>query len=315
MPSSPRLIATAMVAAALMTGSVAASASAVPVAHSQVHTTAQQGHLMAAPPAAAEQSDAKIPSNCKAVPSTKTLFGIRLPGFLGDWLHQFISFLFKFLFDCIGGGGSDPFPQPTPTTTPTSSPTIIQPTPTGTITPSPTGTTTPTTRPTTTPTNKPMPTITDNPRPTSTSTIRPTSTPTATATPTTNPGTGNLDPELQKVLQIVNQERAKAGAPALLLDTCMTTKPAQNWANHMAKVKRMYHQPMSNVTRDCPGLGYAGENIAMGQRDAQQVMRAWMNSSGHRRNILGRQYTHIGLGLARDDRGTPYWVQNFGSRK
>lgn len=55
----------------------------------------------------------------------------------------------------------------------------------------------------------------------------------------------------------------------------------------------------------------AGENIAYGQRSAEQVMEGWMNSSGHRANILNAQYTAIGVGVYRSASGTLHWVQLF----
>ena len=55
----------------------------------------------------------------------------------------------------------------------------------------------------------------------------------------------------------------------------------------------------------------AGENIAYGQRSAEQVMEGWMNSSGHRANILSAQYTAIGVGVYRSASGTLHWVQLF----
>jgi uncharacterized YkwD family protein len=61
------------------------------------------------------------------------------------------------------------------------------------------------------------------------------------------------------------------------------------------------------------GLSYsaAGENIAKGQRTAQEVVTAWMNSSGHRANILSPSYMEIGVGLAKDSAGRCYWTQMF----
>lgn len=55
----------------------------------------------------------------------------------------------------------------------------------------------------------------------------------------------------------------------------------------------------------------AGENIAMGQRTPQEVVQAWMNSPGHRSNILNKNFTEIGVGLAKDANGNPYWTQMF----
>ena len=58
------------------------------------------------------------------------------------------------------------------------------------------------------------------------------------------------------------------------------------------------------------GVSYrtAGENIAMGYSSAQAVMNGWMNSSGHRANILNSAYTRIGVGYVADGN---YWVQEF----
>ncbi len=61
------------------------------------------------------------------------------------------------------------------------------------------------------------------------------------------------------------------------------------------------------------GISYmtAGENIAKGQKSAEAVMNAWMNSQGHRANILRDRYTELGVGYAVDENGTTYWVQMF----
>ena len=55
----------------------------------------------------------------------------------------------------------------------------------------------------------------------------------------------------------------------------------------------------------------AGENIAWGQKTPEQVMEAWMNSDGHRANILNAKFTKIGVGQYRDAAGRNYWVQLF----
>lgn len=64
--------------------------------------------------------------------------------------------------------------------------------------------------------------------------------------------------------------------------------------------------------------GYAGwtgiaENVAAGQPDTGSVMGAWMNSDGHRRNLLASRSTHIGVGRAQSSDGTWYWTQDFGA--
>jgi uncharacterized protein YkwD len=58
-----------------------------------------------------------------------------------------------------------------------------------------------------------------------------------------------------------------------------------------------------------------GENVAMGYRDAASVMDGWMNSPGHRANILNCSAKAIGVGLAKASDGSPYWTQLFGSVK
>ncbi len=55
----------------------------------------------------------------------------------------------------------------------------------------------------------------------------------------------------------------------------------------------------------------AGENIAKGQRSAQEVVTGWMNSQGHRENILNSNYNQIGVGCVADSNGTLYWTQMF----
>lgn len=55
----------------------------------------------------------------------------------------------------------------------------------------------------------------------------------------------------------------------------------------------------------------SGENIAYGQSTPGAVMNSWLNSPGHRANILGSNYTQIGVGLAKNNKGVPYWTQMF----
>jgi uncharacterized protein YkwD len=59
------------------------------------------------------------------------------------------------------------------------------------------------------------------------------------------------------------------------------------------------------------GLGW-GENVAAGYPTVANVMTGWMNSAGHRANILDPSYQHVGLGKAQSSTGDPYWTQNFG---
>ena len=167
---------------------------------------------------------------------------------------------------------------------------------------------------------------------TTTTTPAPTPTPSATATPPANTGSnfwyvndtfgnalkthnGNEAGYANEVLNLVNQERATAGLPALQLDND-AVRAAKAHAEDMIGRSYFSHStpegwsPSDRVTMT-GGTGFSGvgENIAFGQQTPAAVMTAWMNSSGHRANILNTSYTHIGIGVA-DSQG-PYWVQVF----
>lgn len=119
-----------------------------------------------------------------------------------------------------------------------------------------------------------------------------------------------------QVVNLVNQERQKKGLPSLKSDSELM-RVAQLKAEDMAANGYFSHtSPTYGSAFDMlkkAGYSYrtAGENIAMGQKTAENVMNSWMNSSGHRANILGSGYTKIGIGYAVNSRGTPYWVQIF----
>jgi|GEM_PF-1951847 len=116
-----------------------------------------------------------------------------------------------------------------------------------------------------------------------------------------------------QVLQLVNKERAKEGLSAL-----DTSSELQQAAQVRAKeqVQKFSHtRPNGSdcfTALDEASVSYmtAGENIAAGQRTPESVMDSWMNSPGHRSNILSPNFTKIGIGYINED-GTPYWVQMF----
>jgi uncharacterized protein YkwD len=108
-----------------------------------------------------------------------------------------------------------------------------------------------------------------------------------------------------EILFVHNKERMKKGKSYLEMSPVLTAK-AQKWAEWMAKNNKMVH-----ADPRAPGFGYGGENIAMGQSDIDEVMTAWMNSPGHRTNILSKNYTHAGFGYARFN-GRTFWCTNFG---
>ena len=102
-----------------------------------------------------------------------------------------------------------------------------------------------------------------------------------------------------RVVQMVNCERTKRGLPPLKVNPKLMVV-SQDWSSTQASRHRMYH------SRN----GY-GENVAVGQRSPSEVQHAWMTSRGHRNNILNSRYTQIGVGLAYDRQGRPYWTQSF----
>ncbi|SCW84179.1 uncharacterized protein, YkwD family [Paenibacillus tianmuensis] len=114
-----------------------------------------------------------------------------------------------------------------------------------------------------------------------------------------------------QVVNLVNQERAKAGLQPLASDSALT-------AMALDKAKDMYNNGYFDHTSPTYGspldmmrsygirYSYAGENIAKGQRSPQEVMNAWMNSQGHRQNILSPNFTKIGVAYYNG-----VWVQEF----
>jgi uncharacterized YkwD family protein len=114
-----------------------------------------------------------------------------------------------------------------------------------------------------------------------------------------------------QVAALVNQERAKAGLAPLRLDSSLSNvamvkaKDMSN-NNYFSHYSPTYGSPFDMMNRYGISFGYAGENIAMGQQSPTQVMTDWMNSQGHRENILSPNYDSIGVAFYNG-----YWVQEF----
>ena len=124
-----------------------------------------------------------------------------------------------------------------------------------------------------------------------------------------------------RVVELTNQERAKHGLPALIVDPALT-RSAQGHSDDMANNNFFSHTGSngSDLVQRLTAAGYspiyaAGENIAAGQVTPEEVVAAWMASDGHRRNILSSYYHHIGVGYAYREGTTywRYWTQDFGS--
>ncbi|RHW41651.1 sporulation protein [Neobacillus notoginsengisoli] len=131
--------------------------------------------------------------------------------------------------------------------------------------------------------------------------------------PTAEQPASTLSAYEQQVVSLTNQERAKAGLPALKIDTALSKMAreksrdmsANGYFDHNSPT---YGSPFDMMKKFGITYSYAGENIAMGQRTPQEVVTAWMNSEGHRQNILNPNFTHIGVGhIAQGN----YWTQEF----
>ncbi|MFG2054865.1 CAP domain-containing protein [Micromonospora sp. NPDC048930] len=184
-----------------------------------------------------------------------------------------------------GAAPGDALAAPSPSTSPSS----LRPSPTRTATPKPSRTTAPSRQ------------------------LQRSTAPSSTARTATSAG---ITAELQQVVDLVNKERAKAGCKALAIDDKLMLA-AQRHSQDQADHKTMSHDGSdgSDVGDRLDRVGYAwrayGENVAWNQQTPAAVMDAWMNSPGHRANILNCSFTEIGVGVARSN--GPYWTQDFGT--
>ncbi len=124
---------------------------------------------------------------------------------------------------------------------------------------------------------------------------------------------GSEDAWTKQVVDLVNAERAKAGLGALSIHNG-AANAAQVRANEIITSfshTRPNGSSFSTALKEA-GVSYtsSGENIAYGQRSPQEVMNQWMNSAGHRANILNPQFTSIGVGHVQRN-GVDYWTQLF----
>jgi len=114
-----------------------------------------------------------------------------------------------------------------------------------------------------------------------------------------------------QVVALVNKERANAGLSPLAEDSALSNMAldkakdmyTNNYFDHTSPT---YGSPFDMMKAYGISYSYAGENIAKGQRDPEEVMNAWMNSTGHRENILSPNYTKIGVAYYNGE-----WVQEF----
>ncbi|MEU4780029.1 CAP domain-containing protein [Micromonospora sp. NPDC023633] len=186
----------------------------------------------------------------------------------------------------------DALAPPTPSATPSAAPTTARPTPSATKT----------TRPTPAPSR------------TTAASRRSAERSTAPAGGTKAPVGSGTSSQTRQVVDLVNAERAKAGCGALGIDDKLTTA-AQRHSQDQADHRNMSHTGSdgSDAGDRLDRVGYAwrtyGENVAWNQQTPAAVMDAWMNSPGHRANILNCAFTEIGVGVASSN--GPYWTQIF----
>ncbi|MFJ7336040.1 CAP domain-containing protein [Streptomyces sp. NPDC101110] len=157
-------------------------------------------------------------------------------------------------------------------------------------------------------------------KPTATPSEKPESKPSRTATkaPRTPGASAALSGEsaaAAQVLSLVNEERAKVGCSPVAANSALT-ELAQNYSEEMAARGFFDHTDPDGRTpwdrAEKAGIAnLGGENIARGQADAAAVMDAWMNSPGHRANILNCDFKTLGVGVELGS-GGPWWTQNFG---
>lgn len=129
------------------------------------------------------------------------------------------------------------------------------------------------------------------------------------------PGTdSSMDAYASRVVELVNAERAKAGLSPLSIHT-QTVSAAQTRAKEIETSFSHTRPNGSSFSTALTAAGVSfrasGENIAYGQKSPEQVMESWMNSSGHRANILNANFTSIGVGHYQSAAGVDYWTQLF----
>ena len=119
-----------------------------------------------------------------------------------------------------------------------------------------------------------------------------------------------------EVIRLVNVERSKQGLQLLTKnwELCRVARyKSADMANkgYFSHTSPTYGSPFKMMESFGIRFSSAGENIAYGQRTPQEVMNGWMNSPGHRSNILSPSYTQIGVGMAKNSSGVLYWTQMF----
>lgn len=127
----------------------------------------------------------------------------------------------------------------------------------------------------------------------------------------------NIDPKVQQILDGVNHYRLLHLRAPLKLNEKMCQIAATHSQDMAKKVCPFGHSGWDkrfvSIRRNVPNTMQAGENVAYGYKDIESVVKGWMNSSGHRANILGH-YNLTGIAIAYDERHRPYYTQIFANQ-
>ena len=126
----------------------------------------------------------------------------------------------------------------------------------------------------------------------------------------------NASGYVKQVIDLTNQERKKNGLSALKMDgelSNVAEMKSEDMKEHdyFSHTSPTYGSPFEMMENFGVSYSTAAENIAVGQKTPESVVNAWMNSPGHRKNILNKQVTHIGVGTAKDASQGIYWTQMF----
>lgn len=190
------------------------------------------------------------------------------------------------------------------------------PTPYKTAKPSPTSINSIKPSPTATNTLKPSPTKTNTPKPSPTTN----STPRPSSNTTPSPIPSSISADEQALLDLVNQARLDANLKPLAYDVdvaYVATIKAKDMVDskYFDHTSPTYGSPFDMMKSFGIKYGYAGENIAAGYSNVQDVFNGWMNSPGHKANILNQNFTHCGFGIVNGGTyGGKTWVQMFISK-
>jgi uncharacterized protein YkwD len=128
----------------------------------------------------------------------------------------------------------------------------------------------------------------------------------------------SLTADERTILDLTNKARADNKLPPLSLNAVLT-KAARAHSADMAKEGKMAHvlngkTPVDRLKAAGYKYSYSGENVAFGENvPVREIFDGWMKSKPHRENILREQYTEVGVGTARNDKGEVYYTQDFGT--